>query len=417
MQEMTTYIPYFAGVLCALSFIMFWFSRQYYSKMVTDSESIDAEYLPVQQAEEEYERIEAKYQRKRKTYKENLAKLEELQEKLHLHQLGVGTVDSKFYEFKYTPDSLTALEAAASRSKDIAKEMVREKVACTCDLGDDIVVNGKRSEAKKLINREIKLRLRCIDNEFKAADAIADWNNINRLKQRLTDTHRQINESGKVVKTYISQKYLNVKIEELICNYSIRHLKEDIKETERDERRLAREAEREEKRIKRAIERAEKERVMMEKLVAEELSKLDTATEEQKALLALHKEELELLKQRETRAKSLAQTTRAGYVYVISNPTSFGEGVCKIGMTRRADPNDRVKELGDASVPELFDVHLFVFTEDAPALESFLHKEFDNKRVNLVNKRKEFFFVEPTEVATMLKEYEQAIEITENNLP
>ena len=179
----------------------------------------------------------------------------------------------------------------------------------------------------------------------------------------------------------------------------------------KEEARLKREAEREEKKITAAIIKAEKTRKIMEKLVQEELSKLDSATDEQKALLALHQEELNLLKQREQRAKSLAQTTRAGYVYVISNTKSFGEGVCKIGMTRRADPNERIKELGDASVPELFDIHAFIYTTDAPELESYIHKQLDEKRVNLVNRRKEFFIVSPNQVVDIVHSYSGNIEI------
>jgi hypothetical protein len=122
---------------------------------------------------------------------------------------------------------------------------------------------------------------------------------------------------------------------------------------------------------------------------------------------------LEKLKEKEQRAVSLAQLTRAGYVYVISNQTSFGEGVVKIGMTRRADPYERVKELGDASVPEIFDVHAFAFTDDAPSLEKYLHNKFEEKRVNLVNGRKEFFQVSPDDVLAELPSYEGKYELSE----
>ena len=97
---------------------------------------------------------------------------------------------------------------------------------------------------------------------------------------------------------------------------------------------------------------------------------------------------------KEQRAKSMAQQTRKGHVYVISNIGSFGENVYKIGLTRRLEPMDRVKELGDASVPFSFDVHAMIYVEDAPALESALHREFTHKRVNAVNLRKEFFTID-----------------------
>lgn len=89
----------------------------------------------------------------------------------------------------------------------------------------------------------------------------------------------------------------------------------------------------------------------------------------------------------------MAQQTKRGHVYIISNIGSFGEDVFKIGLTRQLEPLDRVKELGDASVPFLFDVHAMIYSEDAPQLESSLHKVFEAGRVNKANHRKEFFRV------------------------
>ncbi|MES1524119.1 GIY-YIG nuclease family protein, partial [Vibrio cholerae] len=89
---------------------------------------------------------------------------------------------------------------------------------------------------------------------------------------------------------------------------------------------------------------------------------------------------------------------KAGHVYVISNIGSFGDNVYKIGMTRRLEPMERVKELGDASVPFSFDVHAMIYSENAPALENELHKKFDFQRLNLINTRKEFFAVTLDEI-------------------
>jgi hypothetical protein len=96
---------------------------------------------------------------------------------------------------------------------------------------------------------------------------------------------------------------------------------------------------------------------------------------------------------RNERAKSMAQQTRAGHVYIISNRGSFGDQVFKIGMTRRLEPLDRIKELSDASVPFSFDVHAMIYSDDAPTLEHDLHTHFDDLRLNKVNFRKEFFRV------------------------
>ena len=95
---------------------------------------------------------------------------------------------------------------------------------------------------------------------------------------------------------------------------------------------------------------------------------------------------------------------RAGFVYVISNIGSFGPGVYKIGMTRRLEPMDRIKELSSASVPFDFDVHAMIFSDNAPELENILHKTFENKSVNRINLRKEFFKVNLEEIEQVVKE-------------
>ncbi|MGC4002554.1 MAG: GIY-YIG nuclease family protein [Pirellulales bacterium] len=132
-----------------------------------------------------------------------------------------------------------------------------------------------------------------------------------------------------------------------------------------------------------------------------------------KALAAakgMHTAEIEVLEQKlaeaeakSQRAVSQAQLTKSGHVYVISNIGAFGEELFKIGMTRRLEPQDRVDELGDASVPFPFDVHLMISTDDAPALENALHREFHKKRLNKVNLRKEFFRVRLDEVIEVVK--------------
>ena len=105
---------------------------------------------------------------------------------------------------------------------------------------------------------------------------------------------------------------------------------------------------------------------------------------------------------------------RAGYVYIISNIGAFGENVYKIGMTRRLDPQDRVDELGDASVPFNFDVHAMIFSDDAPALETALHKAFEDRKLNMVNTRREFFNVTLDEIKEVVKEnFDRTVEFVD----
>lgn len=338
------------------------------------------------------------YAKLQDTYKKSLTELRNKESKLARYIFGAGTMDSAAYKITASEGDLPSLEKELVEVKARIKILVKAKKACFTEYSNDVFVNGKRSEAKKLFNREIKLRLRCFDNEVKASLEMSSWNNINRLIERLNSVYNDTNASGKIVKTYLTPEYLAINISLVKLTYEIKQIKTDIKEQEREEKRLSREAEREEKKIQEAAKKAEEARKRMEELVEKELSKLDGATREQRDTLELHQQELEILKEREARSVSMAQLTKSGYVYVISNPSSFGAGVTKIGMTRRLNPHDRVKELGDASVPEFFDVHAFYFTENAPLLEKRLHEQFSDQRVNLVNKRKEFFFVDPEEV-------------------
>ena len=179
-----------------------------------------------------------------------------------------------------------------------------------------------------------------------------------------------------------------------------------LREQEREEQRAIKERMREEERARREYERAMREAAKDEERLQTAMQKareeLAKASEAQKSKYEAQLAELEA-KLREAEAKSqralsMAQQTRSGHVYVISNIGSFGEDVFKIGMTRRLEPQDRVRELGDASVPFAFDVHAMIYSEDAPALENELHKRFNELRVNKVNPRKEFFRLGLTDI-------------------
>lgn len=345
---------------------------------------LDREQTLLDKKAKTYALLQSNYLRE----KSELSAIESL---LQQHAIGIGTVDSKMYNRVTDFTKLEQMESKLNDIREQAKALVKNKKACICAFSGNMQVNGRKAEATKLINREIKLRIRCFDNEVEAAIALASWNNINRLIERINRVFLDINNKGKIIQTQLQAQYRDLKVAELKLSYEISQLKNDIKEAEREERSAQREAEREEGKIKAAAEQAQKDRARMEALVQKELLKYESATEEQRAILALHQAELAILKERENRATSMAQLTRAGYVYIISNNMAFGPEIIKIGMTRRVDPYERVHELGDASVPDTFDVHAFFYCEDAPALESELHRTFSDKRINLVNKRKEFF--------------------------
>ena len=227
--------------------------------------------------------------------------------------------------------------------------------------------------------------------------------NYGILEQKIRDAFQLVNNNGKAFRdAVITQEYLNARLDEL--KWAV--VAQELKWKEQEEQRIIREQIREEEKAKREYERAireaQKEEETLKRLIEKAQKEVNQATEEQKAKFEERLQELEgKLKEAEEknqRALSMAQQTKSGNVYIISNIGSFGENVYKIGMTRRLDPLDRIKELGDASVPFEFDVHSMIYSEDAPALERELHKKFLRLQMNKVNPRKEFFKITLTEI-------------------
>ena len=174
----------------------------------------------------------------------------------------------------------------------------------------------------------------------------------------------------------------------------------EIKAQMREEERVQREAER-------AVREAEREAAQKKRALEEAIRLLGNVHSEQIEQL---RRELAEAQARAERTKSMAEQTKVGHVYVISNIGSFGKGVFKVGLTRRLDPVERIDELGDASVPFCFDVHALIQSPDAPALECKLHQELQAYRVNKVNLRKEFFRVDLETIIRAVKKHHGTVE-------
>ena len=220
--------------------------------------------------------------------------------------------------------------------------------------------------------------------------------NFGILKQKMDDAFQLVNFNGQAFRNArISEVYHNARIEELRWAVVAQELKWQEQEEQRQIREQIREEERARKDYEKAIKEAEKEEQTLIRLIEKAESQVARANEEQKMLFQQKLEELQQkltqTEEKNQRAISMAQQTRSGNVYIISNIGSFGEHIYKIGMTRRLDPLDRVRELGDASVPFEFDVHAMIYAEDAPNLEKQLHKKFLKSQLNKINPRKEFF--------------------------
>jgi len=228
-------------------------------------------------------------------------------------------------------------------------------------------------------------------------------NNYGKIKQEIIDAFALVNHNGRSFRNArINQDFLDARLDELkwaVATYELRQIE---LEEQREIKQQIREEERAQREMEKAIKAAQKEEALIQKSLEKARSELASANDEQRlefeAKLAELEGKLAEAGERGERAMSMAQQTRRGHVYVISNIGSFGEEVFKIGMTRRLEPMDRVKELGDASVPFSFDVHAMLYSEDAPKLEKALHAKFKLESVNKVNFRKEFFNVSLAEI-------------------
>jgi hypothetical protein len=297
--------------------------------------------------------------------------------------------------------------------------MVKSKSAATCNT--QWALGGSVAEGKKHTDKLLSLMLRAFNGECDSAISRLRATNYQSIEDRISRAFTAINKLGAVQACELSPQYLELKIDELRLSHehalkvqAEREQQRELKEQMRQEAIAARElekamqeAEAEEHRRQAALERARQElaRAAQEQQSAERQAELEAKLKEME-------QQLEDAHAASERAISRAQQTKSGHVYVISNIGAFGEGIYKIGMTRRLDPMDRIWELSDASVPFDFDVHAVIYTDDAPGLESELHKRFGDRRLNLVNERKEFFHATIDEIAEIVRERCGDIELT-----
>lgn len=263
-----------------------------------------------------------------------------------------------------------------------------------------LIKNGNASKCDYVeTNRRITAENFVLDAFNGKVDSILSMikkDNHGILEQKIRDAYSLVNNLGMAFRNaHITEVYLDSRLDELKWGTIVNALKLQ----EREEQRRIKEQIREEEKARREYERAMKEAAKEEETIRRAMEKaqqaIDKASAEQRAKYEAQLADLQVKLQeaeaKNQRALSMAQQTKSGHVYIISNIGSFGEDVFKIGMTRRLEPLDRVRELGDASVPFPFDVHAMIYSEDAPGLETALHKYFVQNQVNKVNPRKEFF--------------------------
>lgn len=335
-------------------------------------------------------------------------------------ELGVLNETEMYQSFGlYTPkynlvDSI-AYKNKLENIRELQKNMVKNKTAVS--FYDDWTLDGDKAKGRAMNNDNIKLIIRSFNNECDASIIKVKFNNIETIRNRIIKACDILNKLGNRNRISIKSEYLNLKIKELELSYEYEVKKQEEKEEQIRIREQMREEAKALKEIENAKKKIEKEETHFKNAIIDIEKQLSNCTEDDKSKLLTKLDELnnalkELEKDKED-IENREKNTRAGYVYVISNIGSFGNDVYKIGMTRRLEPNDRVKELGDASVPFQFDIHAMIFSDDAPALENALHKTFANSSVNKINMRKEFFKVSLEDIESEVKKnYNEVVEFT-----
>lgn len=276
-------------------------------------------------------------------------------------------------------------------------------------------VNGSIAEGRKMIADIQKLLLRAFNNECDDVVGKVKFSNMEQSIKRIRNSYESVSKLGRVMNLQISQDYYASKIRELRIAFEYAQKKEE----EKEEQRLLREQQREDAKVQREIE-IERAKLVKEQSHYEAALKL--LVQQLETAEGLIKDEIvQKINDANSTLEEIGKAMenidyreanqRAGYVYIISNIGSFGENVFKIGMTRRLDPNERIYELSDSSVPFNFDIHAMIFSDNAPQLEAALHRHFEENKLNLVNHRREFFRADLNEIKQVISEnYSKAVD-------
>jgi hypothetical protein len=361
--------------------------------------------------EETLRRTEADAAQKRgrleSDYRDALAQYKKLQSEVNLLEENLEDISFGLYkphfDFETPDDYKTALE----RVRDQQRALIKERKAATCHV--EWSVSGSKQEGARMQKQYLKLMLRAFNGECDAAVANVSWNNVVKMEERIRRSFDAVNELGKVMQMSVTPAYLDARLSELRLAHEYQEKRYQVREEQRKAREQVREEEKAQRELDKAREDAEKEEARYQKAVEKAREEANAATGAQLNKLteqiASFEAKLDEARKTKDRAIARAQLAKSGFVYVISNIGSFGEKVFKIGMTRRMEPMERIHELGDASVPFAFDLHVMLFSDNAPELEAALQGLFETRRVNMVNARKEFYRdVELSEIEVFVRE-------------
>lgn len=348
-------------------------------------------------------RREAKAIREKAEMAAKKARAEEQAAQEHLSELrkAIPNAENKYVnltlaleDFAHPADSYTQLQTDLRKLRSEMKALAASGEAVEADEFEELpTAVGKAKQLKKNIAR---LALRCFNAEAENIIKAVTAKNVQTSADKIGKAADAISRLTKPLDISISYEYQRMKGQELEIAGQV----EQAREIEKEEQRARREALREQAQAEAEME-AKKKALLKERKHFENVLARIQATGDSERITEIQAE-LDQIDAGIADVDYRKANTRAGYVYVISNIGSFGQRMVKIGMTRRLDPMDRVRELGDASVPFGFDVHALFFTEDALDVERQLHEAFAQQRVNRVNLRREFFYATPAEVHAAL---------------
>jgi len=301
------------------------------------------------------------------------------------------------YEYRHPLSNSVAYQADLKSVQERVKAMARADGGAVLAT-TSWTVNGSAAQGRKMVADFSKLMLRAYNAEADNLVRGLKPYKLDAAIERLARVAATIQRLGKTMDIRISDAYQTVRVRELELTADYVAKLAEEKEREHQERDRLREERKAQLELERERARLQKERQhYLNALEALGVNGDAESTDRLKAELAEIERAIEHVDYR-------AANIRAGYVYVISNIGSLGEGMVKIGMTRRIDPTDRVRELGDASVPFRYDTHALFFSDDAVGIEAKLHARLADRRVNRVNSRREFFYLTPGEAKAHLLE-------------
>ena len=345
--------------------------------------------------------------------KEELAHLNEeiavANDNLNLQEFG-------FFERQYNFSDSTKYKDRLDILRMEQKSMTKNGTAGR--IVSPMLLDNSKSKGRAMQNQLIKAALRGFNGEADALLVKVSVVNIDNKIKALRKAFEQLNKMYSRNLIEITYQYLELKVEELRLAAEYELKKQEEKELLREQREKEREDKKLQAEIKAKRKQLEKDRDHFKKMVAKVTELLkeakDDEVEELRRQLTEYQDRLSELDEIEEDIDYREGHATAGYVYVISNVGSFGEDVYKIGVTRRLEPLERIRELSSASVPFQFDVHALIFSEEAFALETELHNELANYKVNKVNGRKEYFKVSFDKIKGILAAHKElTVELNE----